>query len=795
MENEQKKTKRWKKRIPIILAIILWIASMIQVNFAFIEKSIGIVMEKMAQSYYDWAIDQDVPQKKILEEVPLDKERGEMLDKMQKYNSEDTWAIYMYVCGSDLESGGQKNLSELTSYQVNQEAQDEALKRNQETDQRLAEFVSELEKQGMELPYSMYETQKVTEEEIYANDTLPGAASADIDEILEVSLPKNIKIILQTGGSGEWVNTKMNPNRQQRFLYDCNGLTELEDQPIQNMANPETLTEFLTFCRDEHPADHTMIIFWNHGAGAFGYGVDDLYGGDVLSLKEMRQAMEQVYPTDENNPPFELIGFDACLMGSVEVAENFHGYGKYLVGSEELEPGDGWDYSSWLNQLAQHPEMNGAQLGKAITDSYVEYYAKRSVQLKNLDINFKSTLSVVDLNKAHELYDAYGNLAKKALQDTVQYPSIPTELGRAANRSVRYAETAYKDYNTVDLGVFMENIHDLYPQESQKILQLLQETILYTRATSYIRDSQGLSIYYPVDVDTLGGLTNALKYIQSICDNPDIKALYYYKIAGCLNEEYQEYLNTQGYGEIQKINTDCLKKLKFAEIEVDKNGNFNLELGKETASFIQDTTVCIGRLNKEQNSITYFGEDAFAYITEEGKLCTDFEGKWMSLDGHLLSLEVIDSTDSIIRYRSAVHYDGHDAYLLLGYDLDKDEMKILGVQILDDGFEKSEECSDTIGRNIEPIKVGKKIQPLYNSKEKESGVIEQEKGKTFQYRSNSKLEDRTLEDGDYIQYVRVRDGKGNKYQTPMVSFKVQGGQIIDVNVVNNMDELSVSVQF
>ena len=36
------------------------------------------------------------------------------------------------------------------------------------------------------------------------------------------------------------------------------------------------------FCKTEYPADHTMVLFWNHGGGAFGYGSDELFGGEGL---------------------------------------------------------------------------------------------------------------------------------------------------------------------------------------------------------------------------------------------------------------------------------------------------------------------------------------------------------------------------------------------------------------------------------------------------------------------------------------------------------------------------------
>lgn len=39
---------------------------------------------------------------------------------------------------------------------------------------------------------------------------------------------------------------------------------------------------------------------------------------------------------------FELIGFDACLMSSIEIASRLQGVARYMVASEEIEPEWGW---------------------------------------------------------------------------------------------------------------------------------------------------------------------------------------------------------------------------------------------------------------------------------------------------------------------------------------------------------------------------------------------------------------------------------------------------------------------
>ncbi|MBQ2468690.1 MAG: hypothetical protein II503_03300, partial [Clostridia bacterium] len=89
-----------------------------------------------------------------------------------------------------------------------------------------------------------------------------------------------------------------------------------------------------------------------------------------------------------------IINFDACEMSGVEVAVTLSPYADYLVASPESEPGDGQEYTSWLNALRENPGMNGFELGKIIVDGLAAYYTEEEVD--------EATLSVIDLKNFTE---------------------------------------------------------------------------------------------------------------------------------------------------------------------------------------------------------------------------------------------------------------------------------------------------------------------------------------------------------------------------------------------------------
>ena len=65
--------------------------------------------------------------------------------------------------------------------------------------------------------------------------------------------------------------------------------------------------------------------------------------------------------------------------------------------------------------------------------------------------------------------------------------------------------------------------------------------------------------------------------IEQVCDDPAIRALYYYKVAGCLPEELQAYVAEQGYGEILPMNPQALKALQKTDVTLLEDGTLMLQ--------------------------------------------------------------------------------------------------------------------------------------------------------------------------------------------------------------------------
>ena len=156
-------------------------------------------------------------------------------------------------------------------------------------------------------------------------------------------------------GDGDWKTAKRFYVTQDSDLSAI-GSEELADLGEVNMADPDTLTEFVIWSMENYPADKYVLILSDHGGGYTGGWSDQSASGDSLTLIELDSALAQVQ-AETGLEQFELIGFEACLMSSLEVYTAIAPYARYSVASEEV--------SRAYNRLAlcRFPDRPGQRSG------------------------------------------------------------------------------------------------------------------------------------------------------------------------------------------------------------------------------------------------------------------------------------------------------------------------------------------------------------------------------------------------------------------------------------------------
>ena len=308
-----------------------------------------------------------------------------------------------------------------------------------------------------------------------------GMATSDLKEMLNAKISDKVNLIVFTGGARRWRNNVVSSSVNQIYQIKDGSLTRLvDDAGSSSMTSPNTLASFIKFGRENFPANRMCLIFWDHGGGSVsGYGYDEHYGqGKTMTLAGINDALKA------GCVKFDFVGFDTCLMGTVENGLMLNQYADYMIASEESEPGVGWYYTNWLNKVSRNTSLPTVEIGKTIVDDFVEV-CDRTCRGQ------ATTLSVVDLA---ELNATVPKELKEFSIDTnemiqnKQYKKVSS----ARSKTREFAQHAKIDQ--IDLVHFAKNMGT---QESKELAAALQGAIKYNRTGGGISNAYGLSIYFP----------------------------------------------------------------------------------------------------------------------------------------------------------------------------------------------------------------------------------------------------------------------------------------------------------
>jgi len=593
-------------------------------------------------------------------------------------------------------------------------------------------------------------------------ETNGGFATTDLSEMMEVQLPENVNIVIQTGGANVWQNELMDASKLQRWLYNSEGLQLLEEYETANMGDAQTLYDFLYFADSNYPADKVAVTFWNHGGGSVsGAAFDEIHGLDSLDLVEMYQAFDAVWPADAANPALELVGFDTCLMATVDVAAVFQNFSKYLVASEEVEPGNGWLYSGWMGELAANPDMNGDELGIAICDTYYEGCEAVGTQ-------DQTTLSVTDLTKLTPLLEAYESFGEEAFAAAAQDPGFFAELGRAAAQSENYGgNTKEQGYtNMVDLGHLARQTAWMLPS-AQSVCDALAECVIYQVGGIYRSEATGLSCYYSYngDINDFYGYANVGTGLA-------FKHLYAYGLTGELAEGGDEYLASLDIQELPEILTLADMNWDGAPLDVDENGTSFLTLGAEANNILAGIGFQLYYVDEANDQMILLGTDNDMVADwENGVFYDNFRGVWGAIDGCLVYMELSFEGEDYNLYSVPILLNGEAYNLQVVYDFTYEEWSILGAsQGLDD--------SGMASKELRLLEEGDVITTIWKmASYSGDDDFEMYGADELTVTAETSFGEAPLFDGSYSMIFEMWDAAGNYAYSDSVTFDVIEGEI------------------
>ncbi|MBU0945700.1 MAG: proprotein convertase P-domain-containing protein [Proteobacteria bacterium] len=368
----------------------------------------------------------------------------------------------------------------------------------------------------------------------------------DIKEMKKIGSTDNIKILAHRDcwqQTGTW--------RFDIGVPDGDVMDDIvEFLPEKNAGDPDTLLEFVEWGVQRAPAEHYLLILWNHGSGwyvpetmrstsmtrnstisnraerrhitrarirraIFSTTVDKIFSttdpqvrgicyddtsADCLDNKELAKVLQQCAAVMKKEK-IDLIGMDACLMNMVEVAYQMRNHTSILVGSEESEPANGWPYDLVLTKLRDEPETTPEILSLHILESYALSYSDEDI-----------TQSSIDLSKLDDLTTAIDDLAGSLIVGLNADVHTKLKIGE-----VRQAVTEFYGQSMPGTGMYVDlydlvdllagqNLSTEITEDALKVKGILDNPnktpVIGAIHEGYnMRNTHGLSIHFPFSGD------------------------------------------------------------------------------------------------------------------------------------------------------------------------------------------------------------------------------------------------------------------------------------------------------
>ena len=374
-----------------------------------------------------------------------------------------------------------------------------------------------------------------------------GLASNDLKAILpeEIDLEKT-NILVYTGGTKKWYND-FKEDENAIYLLKSTGFEKVKSYNLTNLGDANTFKTFLNFAYNNYSADVYDLIFWDHGLGALG-SISDEYSDDYLSIAEMSSALKS--SGFSKKKVIETVTFRTCLNGTIEVANTFAPYAKYMIASEEITIGSASsNVLSFLNGVENSDD--GIEYGTKFINSY-----KKQVEEIDFFGTTDSTYSIMELDKVDELVTALGNFVSK-----IDVKTNYAQLARVRSNLHQYAEgSGCTDYDTVDLKQMVTNLKDLAPNEAEKVLTALKDVIEYNWSTN--KFSNGISIYFPFK-----GSTGAQQVHMGLYEQIDF------------SKEYHNFINS--FYNAKNSSSVSAFSLQNREVSTVNKNEFSIQLTED----------------------------------------------------------------------------------------------------------------------------------------------------------------------------------------------------------------------
>lgn len=314
----------------------------------------------------------------------------------------------------------------------------------------------------------------------------------DLDEAERVGSTNEMNVLVETSHQPQGGNVV----RMKLEADDTPGLKSPVVQDLgkdHDMAQSDNLANAIAWAMKEYPAKHTMVILSDHGGGWMGANQSESHDS-WMNISDIEAGFKKAQ--ELTGKKVDVIGFDECLMASTETAHQIRDCANYMVGSEEVEGGAGWQYDQALgdkesqkaNRVFTGQVLNYAAAALRARDPLTPAdMAKGIVQMAEGHQRDLGTMSAIDLSKMSGVTQALDNFAGVVLDSNLTKKDF-ADIKRDTQKFYEYA----------DMGHFVElagkKFGGAIGEAADQVKAAMSEAVIAEQHSSDYPNAKGLNI-------------------------------------------------------------------------------------------------------------------------------------------------------------------------------------------------------------------------------------------------------------------------------------------------------------
>jgi len=359
-------------------------------------------------------------------------------------------------------------------------------------------------------------------------------AMADVTEMMEAKFDERIRVVVHADAPARWQTKCWEVTGASDVAVGGGATAKKMGVAKEVPCHDKNLLDFVQNVVDNYESDYYLLVLWGHGEGIdwkekvlagrasgstikgagkrFAPGSQNAIDVGVLGKSLAKLRLEKV--KREN----VVVGFDACLMGMVEVFDEIQPYVGWVVAAADEIPDTGWPYTDVLQVLGKCPGTQPKDLAKRIVDICAEWYSTYNYNtgevLESDDSSgARVSFAACDLSYGPAVRDSMRALttALRAYIYDINDISAWNAVKEARDFAEDLSEKAYVDLNAFCSELARLTEHPELRDAANNVIDKLNDSIAAFQFSSsyplkYSKDARAVSICFPESADLVGSI-------------------------------------------------------------------------------------------------------------------------------------------------------------------------------------------------------------------------------------------------------------------------------------------------